>query len=376
MVKRKPLVFLLMILLSQLLLSVVLGASVTYGAGYSKAPEGMTIWGKDLSGLTKEEAYEILIEDLPKAVIYNQKLYPLELKQTQQDLKEYLISVYSISTGNVLTDAFEYLRRISISNQSPERLNEDEILLQLQSIAQDIEQQGKAAKVSYKNGAVIMEKGSARVGLDIEKSWDRLHQSHGSEAVPLVIEVTEVHPTIAELEKVKDTLGDYTTYFDPHFYERVNNVQLAAQAIDGLVLPPGGEFSFNDIVGKRDPERGYLPALVFIGNRIVTDDGGGICQDSTTLFQAAKQARLEIVERHSHSMPVSYVPVGEDATVAYGVLDFRFRNNTDGYLLVSATTGKDWLRVRIFGKSNSEHPVLLEPDGFPVKPNDWLNEQK
>lgn len=376
MVRRKPLVFLLVILLSQLLLSVVVGASVTYGAGYSKAPEGVAIWGKDLSGMTKEEAFELLIEEIPKAVIYNQKVYPLELKQTYQDLKDYLTNLYSISTGNVVSDAFEYLRRMSRSNQSPERLNKDEILLQLQNIALDIERQGKAAKVSYENGVVILEKGSSGVRLDVEKSWEQLNQSHGAEAVPVIIEVIEVHPNTAELEKVKDPLGDYTTYFDPHFYERVVNVQLAAQAIDGLVLPPGGEFSFNDIVGKRDPERGYLPALVFIGNRIVTDDGGGICQDSTTLYQAAKQARLEILERHTHSMRVSYVPVGEDATVAYGVLDFRFRNNTDGYLLISAATGVNWIRVRIFGASDSEHPLLQEPDGYPVKPSDWLNDQK
>lgn len=345
---------------------------MSYGVGYAKAPEGLKIWGKDLSGMTKEEAFEILIEEIPKEVSYEQKVFPLELNQTYQDLKEYLTRQYLIATGNVLTDAFEYLRRVSFSSEPAENFNQDEILAQLHTIAQEIDKQGTEAKAQYKNGAIILEAGNPGVRLDVEKSWEQLRQSIGKESVPLITELIEVHPTSSDLEKVKDLLGDYTTYFDPYFHERVTNVQLAAQAIDGVLIPPSGEFSFNDVVGKREPERGYLPAFVYKGNRVVTDDGGGICQDSTTLYQATKQANLEIMERHTHSMPVSYVPVGEDATVAYGVLDFRFRNNTQGYLLISATTGQNWIRIRLFGVSDAEHPVLQEPDGYPVKPGDWL----
>ncbi|AFM00859.1 MULTISPECIES: VanW family protein [Desulfitobacterium] len=375
MMRRKPWVFLLVILLSQLALSVLLGATVTYGAGYSKAPEGLIVWEKDLSGMTKEEAYEVLMGVIPKAVGYNQEVYPLELEQTYQDLKDYLAGQYIISTGNIMTDAFEYLRRMSITLPSPERLNQEEIFAQLRNIALDIDQPGKPASVYYENGKVVLEEGSLGVRLNIDKSWEQLKQSNGTEAVLLITEVIEVHPTTAELEKIKDPLGDYTTYFDSFFYERVTNVRLAAKAINGLILPPGGEFSFNDVVGKREPERGYLPALIYMGNKVVTDDGGGICQDSTTLYQAIKQAKLEVVERHSHSMPVSYVPLGQDATVAYGVLDFRFRNTTQGYLLINAVTGGNWIRVRIFGMADSEHPVLNEPDGYPVKPGEWLNDK-
>lgn len=274
MMRRKPWVFLLVILLSQLALSVLLGATVTYGAGYSKAPEGLIVWEKDLSGMTKEEAYEVLMGVIPKAVGYNQEVYPLELEQTYQDLKDYLAGQYIISTGNIMTDAFEYLRRMSITLPSPERLNQEEIFAQLRNIALDIDQPGKPASVYYENGKVVLEEGSLGVRLNIDKSWEQLKQSNGTEAVLLITEVIEVHPTTAELEKIKDPLGDYTTYFDSFFYERVTNVRLAAKAINGLILPPGGEFSFNDVVGKREPERGYLPALIYMGNKVVTDDGG------------------------------------------------------------------------------------------------------
>ncbi|MGE4273171.1 MAG: VanW family protein [Desulfitobacterium sp.] len=376
MLRRKTWGLLFAILFSQLLISILVGASVTYGAGYAKAPDGLVIWGKDISGMALEEAYNVLIEEIPKAVIHDQNLYPLELTQTYQNLHDYLTRQYAISTGNFVTDSFEYLRRMTLSSPSPQKLNEEEMVSQLMTIAQSIDQAGKAAKVYYGDGSVVLEQGSAGVRVNVEESWEQLQQGSGLEPVPLVTEVVEVHPTTAELEIVKSPLGDYTTYYDPYFYERVNNVRLAAEAIDGFLLPPGGEFSFNDVVGERDSERGYLPAYVFMGNQVGIDDGGGICQDSTTLYQAVKQANLQVIERHTHSLPVSYVPLKEDATVAYGVLDFRFRNSTQGYLLISATTGKNWIRVRVFGQSDSRHPLLKAPDGYPVKPENWLSDPK
>lgn len=83
-----------------------------------------------------------------------------------------------------------------------------------------------------------------------------------------------------------------------------------------------------------------------------------------------------MVERHSHTLPVSYIPLGRDATVAYGILDFQFRNDTKGYILLSAQTGSDWLRIRIFGVADENHPQLEEPDGYPVKLEDWINNPK
>ena len=372
MFKWKTGVILLSVLMSQLLISVALGASVAYGVGNNKAPEGLSIWGIDISGLTKEEAYAVLVEQIPKMVVYDQNVYPLEIEQTYQSLQDYLTGQYNISTGNILTDIANYLRRVSFSLQPPDLLSQEEIIPQLERIAQEINHEGKEAKIYYHAGQLLLEEGSLGERLDLEKTWEKLLASYGQEAVPVVIEKVEVHPSIKDLELVQNLLGDYTTYFDPLLKERANNVRLAAQAIDGTLLPPGGEFSFNNVVGEREPGKGYLPALVYQGNRMITDDGGGICQDSTTLYQAVKQANLEVLERHTHSLPVSYIPRGEDATVAYGVLDFRFRNDTQGYLLISATTGEGWIRMRIFGIADGKHPVLLEPDGYPVKPGDWL----
>ena len=147
-------------------------------------------------------------------------------------------------------------------------------------------------------------------------------------------------------------------------------------ALDNHLIPPGQVFSFNDVVGERTEAAGYLPASIFVDQTVIKGDGGGICQDSSTLFQAAQQARLPIVERHTHSLPVSYVLKRQDATVSYGILDFRFQNDTQGYLFISARTGSNWLRIQLFGLADDFHPVLLKPNGYPNHPDDWSDDPK
>ncbi|MCL6479971.1 MAG: VanW family protein [Peptococcaceae bacterium] len=113
------------------------------------------------------------------------------------------------------------------------------------------------------------------------------------------------------------------------------NMLLAAKAIDGTVVPPGGEFSFNRIVGPRTGERGYVESISIYGNERVPDVGGGVCRTATLLHAAVLKAGLKVAERKSHSLPVSYSLPGEDAAVAWGALDYRFVNNLERPLKVS-----------------------------------------
>lgn len=376
MKKLKPLVLIIGILFAQLFLSTFLGALAVYGAGHKKAPDGLQIWGVNLSGMTKDEALEVIREKVADSLTYDNKIYTLELEKSYQDLAAYLDGQYSVSTGNLFKDVLNHLAKMSQPIEEPSKYNEAEVRSQLVALAQEIDRSGKAAEINFKEGEIHLKEGIIGKKVDIEKTWQGLNREDRGEAVPIVVEDIIVHPTSEELAQVKDVLGDYTTYFDPKNKERTNNVILAAEAIDGTLIPPNGKFSFNQVVGERLPERGYLPALVFQDKRVVVDDGGGICQDSTTLYNAVKQANLEVVERHSHTLPVSYIPLGRDATVAYGILDFQFRNDTKGYILLSAQTGSDWLRIRIFGVADENHPQLEEPDGYPVKLEDWINNPK
>ena len=125
------------------------------------------------------------------------------------------------------------------------------------------------------------------------------------------------------------TLGSFTTTLIGSLPERTHNLRVAVQALDGTVLRPGEELSFNRCVGPRTAERGYGPAPVILRETRQVQVGGGVCQAATTLFDAALLAGLGVVERHRHSSPVDYVAPGEDATIAWGAKDLRLRNDLD-----------------------------------------------
>ncbi|MEW6573962.1 MAG: VanW family protein [Bacillota bacterium] len=152
-------------------------------------------------------------------------------------------------------------------------------------------------------------------------------------------------------------LGDFTTTFNPTKVNRVYNISVAAGALNGLLVKPGETVSFNDIVGPRSTEAGYKTAPMIINNEFVDAVGGGVCQVSTTLYNAVLLTGLKIVERRSHSLPVDYVPAGRDATVVYGGSDFRFQNNTDKYLYLRTSVSRNRLTVKIYGNNNFKRRV-------------------
>ena len=134
---------------------------------------------------------------------------------------------------------------------------------------------------------------------------------------------------LAKLWSNSTTLGGYFTRLNNSPANRTNNIVLACNKINGTKLKPGEIFSFNDIVGQRTVEKGYLSASVFVGRKVVPGIGGGICQVSSTLYNNALESGLEIIERYPHSLPVTYIASGRDATVLWGGADLKFRNTLD-----------------------------------------------
>lgn len=145
-------------------------------------------------------------------------------------------------------------------------------------------------------------------------------------------------------------IAQYSTHFDSSLVNRTENILLAAKALDGKLLAPGERFSFNESVGERTAEAGYKEALIIEGNTYTPGLGGGVCQVSSTLYNAVLLAHLEIIERHRHSLPVSYVPSGQDATVAFPGLDFKFRNSTNAVLLIRDLVDKNSLTFQLYEK--------------------------
>ncbi|NMB41928.1 MAG: hypothetical protein GX996_08335 [Firmicutes bacterium] len=134
--------------------------------------------------------------------------------------------------------------------------------------------------------------------------------------------------------------------------EEKYNMVLAADLLSGIVVEPGEHFSFNGAIGPYSKERGFKEGPIYSGNSVMMAAGGGVCKVATTLYNVAVLANLDILERHPHSMLVPYVFPGQDATVAYGSLDFSFKNGTDYPLLIWTGTKANTLTVAIYGRSH------------------------
>lgn len=141
---------------------------------------------------------------------------------------------------------------------------------------------------------------------------------------PVEVEVVQ-KPEIVDFSE-KKLIASGSTTFNPNQLNRSSNIRLAASYIDGVILMPGDEFSFNGIVGRRTSERGFLAADVFSGNSVVQGIGGGICQTSTTICIAVKQTSMKILEQNPHSQRVTYASYADEAMINYGTSDFRFVN--------------------------------------------------
>ncbi|MGE5390016.1 MAG: VanW family protein [Deltaproteobacteria bacterium] len=132
--------------------------------------------------------------------------------------------------------------------------------------------------------------------------------------------------------------------------QRHTNITLACEALNNTVIWPGQIFSFNDVVGPRTPERGYLPAPIILKGQHDIDYGGGVCQAASTIYNAMLESGLKLIERHAHSKPVPYVDKGRDATVGYGYMDLRFHNGYDYPVIIKAGMHSGKLEVQILGR--------------------------
>ena len=159
-------------------------------------------------------------------------------------------------------------------------------------------------------------------------------------------------------------LGAYTTSMMDRSPEQKHNIRLVAQSLDGAVIRPGEVFSFNSTAGERASSRGYVSAPVIVKGKLEDGSGGGICQVSSTLYNAALLAGMSIVERNPHTTPVSSVPPGRDATVLFGGADLKFRNGYDEPVILKADASGDRLVIQLMGhiRQKPEYRIVVETD--------------
>ena len=266
----------------------------------------------------------------------------------------------------------ENIKNISGDTITVKKVNTAPAQISAQELYDLTKRDKQDAKYAVKDGTIVVEAEINGREIDVNAANTLLNGfGPGSDdvTIPFIIDAPEVKADALSMSLFADELGKFSTKYMTSNVPRSANVELAAKFINNTILLPGEEFSYNTVVGKRTAERGFRAASVYENNKMVDGLGGGICQTSSTLYGAVLYADLEVVERHEHSLEVTYAPLGMDATVAYGSLDFRFKNNTDAPLKISSSWGGGTVSVKILGtKANKNRKVDIKTTTISTTP--------
>jgi vancomycin resistance protein YoaR len=172
--------------------------------------------------------------------------------------------------------------------------------------------------------------------------------------LPLVIQKPSVTMINLKEQGISRKISQFSTSLGTSATGRIHNVTVTAATIHNQLLAPGDIFDYSQIITQTEQRFGYQEAPVIYNGKLVPGIGGGICQLSSTLYNAVLRAGLQIIERRNHSLPVSYVPLGQDATYATGYINFRFRNSSDHFLLIRTAIENNTLMIKLFGTIQQE----------------------
>ena len=200
------------------------------------------------------------------------------------------------------------------------------------------------------------------VDFNIEEA-KQIISSEEKEEYTIPLKITKPEITINKIgtEAFPNLLSTFTTKYDKTNTNRTTNLQLAINKINGVVLMPDEEFSYNKIVGERTISAGYKEAKIYSNGEVVDGLGGGICQISSTLYNTVLLANLEITERRNHQFVTSYLPAGRDATVVYGSQDFKFKNNRKYPVKIEASLNSGIAKISLYGvKEENDYTVTFE----------------
>ena len=232
--------------------------------------------------------------------------------------------------------------------------------IDIELIHSEIYKPAKNATYTTEPYAIYKEENGLDFAITIEEAKQLLKEEKEEYIIPLKVLKPKI--TVSKLESAAfpNKLGSFTTYYSASDVNRNANIALAAKSITSVVLMPGEVFSYNNLIGECSTRTGYKESTIYLNGELAKGVGGGICQVSTTLYNAVLRANLEIVQRRNHSLSVTYVPLGHDAMVSIGSQDFQFKNNRDYPIRVVATTGPTSITCQIMGLAEEkEYDVKL-----------------
>lgn len=329
---------------------------------------GVSVDGVALGGLTRDEAqarlrehYERKLETRPLIVVADgDVVWEIAPGEIDMEIPYEALVATAYQTGreeNLLQRAFMRLKSaqggVAIEGRAayaPEKLH-----ARLLQIAASVARSAANAYCEIEAGKVVVRAETVGRYFDVGEAAQALGERIASAVLPCryVLPIAETRPQIAASDLVSATeiLASYTTHFNAGNVNRSENIRISAGSINRLLVRPGETVSFNALVGPRIAAAGFKEAPVIIEGKTVPDIGGGVCQVSSTLYNAILLADMKPVERTPHFHPLGYVPIGLDATVADNLLDFKFQNTLSGAVYVIAQVQGGELTVFVLGSA-------------------------
>jgi len=332
----------------------------------------------DVSDLTQDEA-DAKLKSYPLSAVFT-PLVTLEAKEflfafSPENLGISILYDESLRNAFDLTHKEGYLKELkdrlkkgSVLAPLILKVDENKLRTELSDLAPAINSTPKDATILFyeETGGFHVESEEAGRELDINKSVDRIKASlqDGKKVVPLFVNYTYPRVTEKVLREHPpiSRLSAFTTYYGTHDSpNRIHNIKLIASWINDRLLMPGDVFSVVEIIGEVTPERGFKEAYVILGGELVPLLGGGACQIATTLYNAVQLADLKVLQRRNHSFYFNIYPLGLDAGVYPGQLDFRFSNNTNYPVLIKSVATNKRLSFRIYGTPTGKTVKMSAP---------------
>lgn len=346
-------------------------------ASEGKIYDGVYIDSVYVGGLTKEEAkaeYSEYIDDIGNLTVtftagedkFMTTLGELDISVSAEEAVE---QAYNYGRqGNILS-RYKEIRNLETENAVlvPEKEYDEEVLThKLEEDAKDLVTAPENASISMENGEFIIQPGVKGTAVAIEDTIanfnDYMEEPWEQKAVEIeaVIEETDPEYTEEDFAMIDSVLGSYSTKYSAGNSNRVNNLINGTNRISGTVLMPGEQFSVNEGLGERTEANGYSSAGQYVNNELTDGVGGGICQVSTTLYNAVLISELQVDERYPHSLTVSYVKLGRDAAIAGDYMDFKFTNNTSYPIYISGYAGGGSVSFAIYGHDEREEGRTID----------------
>lgn len=319
------------------------------------------IGGVNVSGMTEEQATKAVEEKLRKGTggNYTVKIGDETTTATAEDFgmewtnREVVHEAMEVAKGGNLIKQYKDKKDLQVEPKNFEVAyapNEQAVKTYVEKLAEEYNRDAEEGDITFANGYPEVTGGETGIAVNVDQSVSSIMKALEGDGTELTVvaEVQKPSVTKEELSQVKDVLGTATTYYGSS-YERNTNVEVGASKINGTLIMPGETFSVTAAVTPFNADNGYYPAPSYESGQVVDTYGGGICQVSTTLYNAVLKAELQVDERHNHTMLVSYVDPSKDAAIAEGLMDFVFTNNTDAPIYIYGVGYQGTLNFTIYG---------------------------